>query len=359
MPRNLYIFILSTMYFLIFNCLTYAQADSQQLPENLEEITLDNIEGIITLAIFPTTHVSDVAWSSDGRYLAAAAQDGIWVYDFKDKFIKSKFIKKENSYGKITFIPNSSHFISGTDIYDATTLKVVKPRPDNLYYISHKGNLYASYNTNAITISNFQTNKVILAVPISIQICEYGCGLLDLAFSPDDKYLAFSSLEEGTESGVIEVATGKKILFPMQLAWNMNYSPDSSMIGFSVARPGYGGREGVEIVDSVSGKKIGFVGVSGSNNSPIFSRDGQLLVVGGTNYDTPNLDNAYGTLYFFNMDEFQQEKDVPPEQAIHAEILDDWVNSVAFSPDYHLLATGTAYNYGPTGQVIVWGVPAK
>ena len=63
MHRNLNISILSMICFLMFNFLTYADDNRQQLPENLEEIALDNIDRLVPLATFSSTEISDVAWS--------------------------------------------------------------------------------------------------------------------------------------------------------------------------------------------------------------------------------------------------------------------------------------------------------
>lgn len=336
-----------------------AENDVQRLPETLEEITLENINRLEPLITIELTGVFDLAWSSDGAFLAVSVSEGVWIYAIQGKEIESHFIKTDELAYSITFIPQSFEFILGDYIYDADTLDVLKIAPEAVDYLSQDGTLYATRNASSITISDFETNEVIHNVPLSIHSCDYGCGLLDVAFSPDDEYLAFSSQDELSDSGIIEVATGEKTLFPLQLAWSMNYSPDGSMIAFSDAQMGYDGRRGIQIINSMTGEKIGFGRVPGANNSPVFSRDGRLVVVGGTNYTAPNMNNAYGTLYFFSIDQFIENKELEPQDAIRSEISDGWVNGVAFSPDYHLLATGDANIHHPDGELIIWGVPTE
>jgi WD40 repeat protein len=355
MYRNLKLCILALTCFLMLNCHVYAE-DNQQLPEHLEEITLDNVDRLVPLATFSTTEIGDVIWSSDGRYLAAAAQDGIWIYHFQDLEIQSSFIKTDEPVG-ITFIPKRTQLIAGKTIYDAATLAIVKSRPNNLDVISPDGTLYAHAEDHSITLFDSRNNKQIRSIPIPKANCEYACYITDMAFSPDNQYLAFSSSVNDVENGIVEISTGKKVPLLLDGAWGLTYSPDGSMIAFSRGSPGRESRAGVQINNSKTGEEIGWLSIYGSFNTPAFSMDGQLLVIGGITDKAPNPDEAYGTLYFFDMSQVLPKVKLTAKDAIRSEDAAGWVNSVAFSPDYHLLATGTAFNYGPTGQVIIWGVP--
>ncbi len=359
MHVNLRRIILCLAYLIAFNYVTHAENNSQVLPEHLEEITLDNIEKIQPLLTFSTTHIDDVAWSSDGRYLVASAQDGMWVYDFNDKVIQSKFVKTETSVGKITFIPKSSQFITGMNIYDAATLKVVKPRPDKLDYVSTDGTLYAHADDYSITVYDAQNNEQLRSIPILNADCGYACYITDIAFSPDNRYIAFSSAVDNFDNGVVEISTGKMLPIRLDGVWGLTYSSDGSILAYSYGKAGFPSRDGVRIIDSLTGKEKSSLQIYGSTNAPIFSRDGQLLVIGGVTDKAPNLDEAYGTLYFFDMKQMKVNTKLTARDAIRSDDTVGWVNSVAFSSDYHLLATGTAFNYGPTGQVIIWGVPSK
>ncbi len=347
---------------LVTRTFTFGRESRLELPESLEEITLDNIDKLLPLITIDLTGVNTLGWSNDGKFLAVIIPEGIWIYTIDANNIDSDFIKIDGtSYSRIKFIPKSTQFIAGDSIYDAATLTKLRAKPKSYDYISPDGSLYADSEDQAITIKDTETNTLIMRIPLqqNTNCDEYGCGILSVSFSPDNKNIVFSSLDLGekAETGVLDIATGNKTLFPLYQAWGLNYSPDGSMIAFSVAMPGREGRQGIQIIDSKTGVKIGFVGISGSNNSPIFSRDGRLIVIGGTNYDAPNLNNAYGTLYFYSLEQFLQNTDLTPKEAIRSEISDGWVNAVAFSPDYRLLATGDTNIHVPAGQLIIWGIP--
>lgn len=357
--------LIKVLIILVICCVTLifvvARESEVDLPEQLQEITLDNIDKLVPLIRVDLTGVNSLGWSNDGKFLAVAIPEGIWIYTIDNNNIISDFIKTDKSiYGRITFIAKSTQFIAGDSVYDAATLTKLRAKTSSFDYISSDGSLYADREDQAITIKDTETNTLIMRVPLqqNTNCDEYGCGILSVAFSPDNKNIAFSSLDLGerAETGVLDIITGNKTLFPLYQAWSLNYSPDGSMIAFSVAMPGREGRQGIQIIDSKAGTKIGFVGISGSNNSPVFSRDGRLVVIGGTNYDAPNLNNAYGTLYFYSLDQFLHKTDLTTKEAIRSEVSDGWVNAVAFSPDYRLLATGDTNIHYPAGQLILWGI---
>ncbi|MFE5021772.1 hypothetical protein ACFRAO_00195 [Streptomyces sp. NPDC056656] len=163
-----------------------------------------------------------------------------------------------------------------------------------------------------------------------------------LAFSPDGHTLATGSMDESVRLWHITnpahpTAIGQR-LKPQGAVWSVAFSPDGRTLAAAVdAASGVeaNARSGVwlwNVSDPADPEKLSRSDVGGPAQSVAFSHDGRIIAVGRSTND----EKDYG-FQLWNVQNPTRPKPLSTLHGAHTSL----VNSLAFSPDGHTLATGS------------------
>ncbi len=170
------------------------------LPENLEPITLENVDRLVEIARWGKGYVGSAAWSSDGRQLVIAAGHGIYFYN-ADTGAEARYlpIVKWADYAKKTrtltlvgddITPDLALHFDDLVLFDSTMVVQAIPFPQGKWLAVMLADGEGSHDE--VQILDAETGEWLTALQVSSPV--------EMAFSSDGKYLAV-----GTRCGSILV----------------------------------------------------------------------------------------------------------------------------------------------------------
>jgi WD40 repeat protein len=275
---------------------TSAQQSSMPMPP-LQLITAENAPLLREVARVGKGRLSRIAWSPEGKRLAASSEFGIWLYDFPFTGQVPKLFPGRTWSSNIAFSPDGRKFAAG-DL------------------------------SGSIAIWSIDTTTPQLTIPGE------GGGSFSLAFSPDGRLLASTS----SNSGIIwlwDAQTGKaqRILYTGESQLRqITFGPDATRLAVS----SYAGA--VQVWDVTNSRALVTHRLESASDPAIaYSPNGRYLAAGGG--DTlVVLDAANG------------------QPILNLSTTISTINSLAFSPDSKLLAAGL--NDQRRAPIRVWEIPS-
>ncbi len=288
--------------------------------------------------------IKQIAYSPNGRHLAAAGSAGIWIYDMA---IHHEVALLTESTGRISgaaFSPDGSTIVSGYNdgsilVWDVKTGKRKQALPTEQEWVSSvafspDGKIIASGGAcmeglcPGITLLDSQTGE---------QLKSFGGGdtTLSVCFSPDGKTLASSGDEWDSNIRLWDVQTGellktlkKRTAFEDFEGRDVNsvvFSPDGNMIASG------SGNGTIRLWNAHTGEFIKYLeGHTKSVNSVVFSPNGNRLISTGED-----------GVCLWDVNTGEHLKTLTGHTG--------GVSSVAFSPDGKTLASGRT-----DGTILLW-----
>lgn len=330
-----------------------AQVDRLSLPENLDEVTLENVGQIKELAQLNLAAIYDLDWSSEGT-LAVAVDSGVQLYNQQADGSESAFLSLDEPAWSIAFVPNTPYLIAGQEIYDVSSLEKIAGLPSAIYAATDDGEIFVVDDSDNVGVFNLGTQELTSVFSIAPPSqCDLFCVVTKIIVSPNKQYLAFSSANPDVYSGIIDL-TDERVISPIEVGMSgLSFSPIDTFLVSRVGEQGYLSR-GIMFTDIETGEHIGELQGYGDYSSPIFNRDGSLLVASGLDDSAPNPDEAFSFVAFFDVADPLTSHTGDWDTAIHTEHFLNQIVDVPFSPDFRALAVGDS-----GGNLYILGVPHK
>ena len=240
-------------------------------------------------------NIKQIAYSPNGRHLAAAGSAGIWIYDMAIHHEVALLTESTGRISGVAFSPDGSSIVSGYDsgdilVWDVKTGKRKQTLPTEQEWVSSvafspDGKIIASGGAcmeglcPGITLLDSQTGE---------QLKSFGGGdtTLSVCFSPDGKTLASSGDEWDSNIRLWEVQTGellktlkKRTAFEDFEGRDVNsavFSPDGNMIASG------SGNGTIRLWNAHTSEFIKYLeGHTKSVNSVVFGPNGNTLMSTG------------------------------------------------------------------------------
>ena len=223
-------------------------------------------------------HVDDVtavAWSPDGKRIAAGSDDGVWVLD---AVTGEELFSLEcgRGVGLVAWSPDGSRIATASDgdvrVWDAVT-------GENVLSLKHDHRVesvaWSPDGSRIVTSSTFDDIRVWdAATEANVASFEHDHRIRSVALSPDDRCIVASSVGG---AWVWDAVTGKELL-SLECAHEVGsvaWSPDGSRI---VGGSTFDG--GVWVWDAVTGKELLSLGYGHGAGSVAWSPDGRRIAAG-------------------------------------------------------------------------------
>ena len=223
-------------------------------------------------------HVDDVtavAWSPDGKRIAAGSDDGVWVLD---AVTGEELFSLEcgRGVGLVAWSPDGSRIATASDgdvrVWDAVT-------GENVLSLKHDHRVesvaWSPDGSRIVTSSTFDDIRVWdAATEANVASFEHDHRIRSVALSPEDRCIVASSVGG---AWVWDAVTGKELL-SLECAHEVGsvaWSPDGSRI---VGGSTFDG--GVWVWDAVTGKELLSLGYGHGAGSVAWSPDGRRIAAG-------------------------------------------------------------------------------
>ncbi|MDZ4401913.1 serine/threonine-protein kinase [Prosthecobacter sp.] len=273
--------------------------------------------------------VNCIAFSPDGRYLAAGSEDNtVRVIEAATgkEMSKAKF---GDQVWSVSFSPEGRSFAAGSADKTARVIEVATGKEMSKaefgaavtsVSFSPDGRHLATGNSDKTVrvvevASGKEISRMVFRGSVSISRAEFGGSVTSVSFSPDGRHLAAGCSDKTAR--VIEAASGKEISraeFGGSVT-SVNFSPDGRHLAAGSAD------KTVRVIEAASGKEISRAEFGGSVTSVNFSPDGRHLAAGSADKTARVIEAASG------------------KEISRAEFGGS-VTSVSFSPDGRYLAAG-------------------
>ncbi|MCD4685370.1 MAG: WD40 repeat domain-containing protein [Anaerolineae bacterium] len=323
------IFAIITLIVLII-CATAVPLTHAQNGPPREFISVWNSGNLTPLAQFDPGDVSDVAWSPDGHTLAAAAPQGVLVYDIANINADARLLRgHKRAVTAVAYNTAGTVLASGgadqtVRLWDAVTGAPV------VTLIAHGRDITTltfSPDDTMLTAGSLDGTVRLWDMTsyyTTISVLQHDAAVDAIAFSPDGMRLAVATTEPRA-SRLWDLRSGSSM--PIMLETAVTFSPDGLLLA--------GGGNGTQIVDPTTGNTTASF-ARGLFGTIAYSPDGALLAAGSTSPadDILLLDIEYGGEGLARLRH---------RGRIHA---------ARWSADQTLLASAGAFG------IIVWGVPA-
>lgn len=287
--------------------------------------------------------INEIAYSPDGKYLAAAASIGVWIYDMKTYQEVSLLTAFESGpISSVDFSPDGNTIISGNEdgtisVWNALTGEHIQSIGTADWVMS------VAFSPDGKTIASGGGHIEDLGLGIELLDIKSGRGIkefggshttLSVCFSPDGRTVVSSGDEWNSNIRLWDVQTGeliktlkKRTAFEDFAGRNVNsvvFSPNGKLIASG------NGHGTIRLWNAKSGEFIKYlVGYTESVNCVEFSPNGKMLISAG----------AEGVcLWDVNTGEYIEEVPIPAVSA-------------AFSPDGNTCAIVSVMG------ISVWTVP--
>lgn len=268
---------------------------------------------------------ANLAWSTDGRYLAASTTEGVSIYAV-GPFIRRRVLARELEEPPIAFFSDGRLVTGGAYvvIWNVETGEAVAKYRDIKNVISvtvsSDDRLLALYNGQSLIVADAATGDVLQTVPVGV--IQAGP-----VFSPDGKRLAAA----GKEIQIYDRSTGDLLTtLPGHSGWikQIIFSPDGTRIASASVD------ETAKIWDLATGTlAANLEGHTGGVDGIAFSPNGGIAVT--VSWDT--------SVRLWNASTGQELHRLTGHV--------DWGRRIVFSPSGRLIAS-TDYS----GNILIWGL---
>lgn len=314
-------------------------------PDQLESITADNAVFMEEIAMLGRGKINDLAWSPDGKTLAAASPIGIWLYELADVDTAPTLLT-----GHTREVLGVAFNTDGSEVFSGSQDGTVKIWDTSSGEIKRTIELWNDFSYEIGT----QTR---------------GPEVWSLEFSPDMKYLAAGSFDGTLHLWDLTTRKEKAVLEGHENQINLlAFSPDGDTL-VSSSTDG-----GLFVWDVAAGIEEANLTVPSQLQSVAFSPDGKFLAYGGGGISPRLWDTSVGsppielsepgsvlslafspdnkTLASCSLDGARiRFYDIESGSTLIYKDDAGWNMKMAFSPDGKTLAT-----YGWDGSLVLWDV---
>lgn len=321
------------------------QIDTEIVLDDLPQITRENANRLAEIKQIGNGAVYQIAWSPDGKTLAAAGTLGVWLYDTSAWDAPPLLLAMSPDIGlerAVTFSPDGTLLAASdgvdirvwrTDTWEpaltlqghTSTVIALAFSPDSTILASGGGDYGVENGDYAVRLWDVQSGTDKTQITLSDGVVR------SLAFSPDGNLLAGTCWCDGYTEWVVNIRTGQENSY---LAHNSNtnhypgmvFSPDGILLAEAT-------QQGVNLWDVTDGQPVTEAKRTGSNplsiQSMAFSPDGKLLAFGGRD----NGINLWDT----------ETQAFLPRSSQQSTLIN--VESLTFNPDGTQIATLTNNNF--------------
>ncbi len=321
------------------------------LPSGLIEINKDNIQQLHPLQTLEFETINDIAWSHDGKNLAVATETDVFLYEFGESFSEISHYEFEAYIHSLTLIPHSSLIAINQFLYDTTDFTLIDELDGIIFDTTNNGELLALAVANELQLYDLSAEEIVSSFvvdSISFSACETSCGFSDIAISPNNTFLAFTTAFN--DDGILFLEGLENLVSNLDLGYlGLRFSPSESILVSWEGTPGFFG-ERVILTSVPEETLLGHIEMRG-NAAPDFSGSGDLLIVGGVDTDAPNPEEAGGLLAFFDLQDIVKEDNTDLSSAIKLINVDEKIFFTEFSPKNTIIAVGDE-----SGILTLWGI---
>jgi len=316
------------------------------LPEFLEPININNITRVNPLALWSKEAVTELTWSPDSATLAVGGNAEVDFFDVRT-LTRQRTLQVDEGLVSFDLTPDGRYLATGNNSGSERSgytgsisfWRLSEEERLFIYYLDRRGVSGLSFSPNgktfaaAVTSTEYIDNGFVFWNTATWEITRTlrTGGVLDMAFSPDGRYIA--STPDRFAIRLWDMRYGYYIYeLPTSFTGAVNalaFSPDGS----TLATGHYDGQ--IRLWDVAKGELLQEFSTLGVVESLAFSPDGSLLA-SGEGY-------ANNAIRLWDLVGGQNLRTL--EGHTHA------VDSLAFSPDGRLLASGS-YD----GSLRLWGV---
>ncbi len=313
-------------------------------PKKADVSAVKELEPLARLTAF-NSGVTSVAFSPDGKLLAAGAKDAVQLIDVETKSIVREVATKSGQVRAVAFSPDGKMLATGSyqnvSLWNVATGELVKPFKGQRGYVTSVA--FSPEGSRLATACEDEVARVwkLGSDEAPLLFKEHKLPVTGIAWSPDGQRLATSAGDENrpTKAGEVKVwdaATGE-VQHSFELHTKSATSVAFSTDGRYVASSGID--EHVNIYDLTTNKPLGFyAGHSRPTNAVLFHPDEEtaISVSGG---------RAVGK------NELKVWEFVTGDELATAEAHEGRINALALSKDGRTLATA-----GNDKSVALWNV---
>lgn len=223
------------------------------VPQNREQLRLENIQQIQEFTHFRFDHITELAWSHDGTFLAAAGHNALWLHDFRAGTVTTETIpvNGSNSYTSgttnIAFGPSRNVLAASGALNGSVQLWNIDNGIDPISFPAGYGDAVAFSPDGQFIATSRDRKLLVLDAATFTELAvltetSWHYAIDDLVFSPDGSLLAASGFDHNDEDGrnfvrVWNMQSNNEILFfrgPHGFSLNpLAIAPDGNRLAFS------------------------------------------------------------------------------------------------------------------------------